>query len=151
MSRLLNKTTFLTGGASGIGLAIASLFLSHGSNVYILYFSGDNITAAQAHLSSLFTTASASTSQLVFEQGDAADPPCLGKALDKCIDVFGGLDVVVLNAGVLPMMRSILEVKQEEWERVMRVNAFGREYPCLMHASCVCAQGVARMRGSRSS
>ncbi|KAK0104876.1 hypothetical protein ONS95_005142 [Cadophora gregata] len=156
MSRLPNKTTFLTGGASGIGLAIASIFLSHGSNVFILDSSAENIATAGAHLASLFPPPSPSTSppqfispppsaqsisnspprsdaqnsfhtssKFLFKQGDAADSACLKDAIDECVEVFGGLDIVVLNAGVLPRVKGILEVSGEEWERVMKVNAFG--------------------------
>ncbi|PVH78348.1 NAD(P)-binding protein [Cadophora sp. DSE1049] len=126
MSRLPNKTIFLTGGASGIGLAVAELFLSLGSRVFILDSSAENIATATIHLSSLFPAPSDSNNpKFTLTQGDAADPDCLTRAIDKCVDVFGGLDVVVLNAGVLPKMKGILELKEEEWEGVMRVNAFG--------------------------
>tara|TARA_R110002060_G_scaffold50428_3_gene61318 strand:+ start:2316 stop:2759 length:444 start_codon:yes stop_codon:yes gene_type:complete len=133
MSRLLNKTTFLTGGASAIGLAVASLFLSHGSKVFILD-SAENIASAHTHLSSFFPACSNTmTPNSMFEKGDAADSACLVEAIEKCVEVFGSLDVVVLNAGVLPRAKGILEVREEEWEGVMRVNAFGHEYPPLFH------------------
>jgi len=119
-NRLHNKTVFLTGGGSGIGLSIAQTFLSDGANLFILELNPSNISTSASLLSSQFPSG-----QFNFIQGDASDKDTVKYAVEECAHNFGGLDIAILNAGILPKQKTVLEVGVEEWESCMRVNALG--------------------------
>ena len=53
---------------------------------------------------------------------DVADEDAVSRALDAAVEAFGGLDMVILNAGIFPSSRRVDALPLEEWDRVMRVN-----------------------------
>lgn len=103
------EVVLITGAASGIGEACVEAFLARGAAVV-----GLDISAA-------ITTVSDQAAYLGLVC-DVSDAGALERALEQAIRHFGGLDMLVLNAGVFPGGCNIAALDDAEWERVLRVN-----------------------------
>ena len=88
--RLANKTAFITGGNSGIGLATARLFVAEGARVAI---TGRNQATLEAAAKELGPNALAIVA-------DATDIAATETAIKQAADKFGKLDIVFANAGI---------------------------------------------------
>jgi 2-keto-3-deoxy-L-fuconate dehydrogenase len=97
----------VTGGASGIGWAVAERALSSGASVAVLDLD-----------------ASGSPSGAVAIDADVADDGAVAAAVDRAADVMGGLDVLVNNAGI-GAQGTVEANGLDEWRRVFDVNVFG--------------------------
>jgi rhamnose utilization protein RhaD (predicted bifunctional aldolase and dehydrogenase)/NAD(P)-dependent dehydrogenase (short-subunit alcohol dehydrogenase family) len=99
----------VTGAASGIGKAAVEAFLARGAAVVGL----DRDPAVEAmHRRDDFLGVGC----------DVTDERQIAAALARAVEAFGGIDMLVLNAGVFGASRSIRELPQDEWRRVMAVN-----------------------------
>ncbi len=124
--RLQNKVAVLTGGGSGIGRATALRFAEEGARVVV-----DDLNQAWAD----------ETVSLVAKQGgeavaviaDVTERAGVRKMFGTAQERFGGYDILVNNAGVLSHA-SILDLEEEEWDRVMRVNLRSM-YLCTQEAA----------------
>lgn len=120
MFSLAGKRAFITGGASGIGRAVAEAYVSQGAGVVIA-----DIRDA---------TAMAGRIGAGFVKTDVAEEKSVADALGNAVEMLGGLlDVVVLNAGVGDVGPTLEETPQELVEKVTRVNYWGVLYG-LKHA-----------------
>lgn len=90
MNRLTNKVAVITGGNSGIGFAMARVFVAEGAHVLIV---GRRLAAVNAAVSELGNRATGLT-------GDLADPATHDRVASLVEERFGGLDIYVANAGV---------------------------------------------------
>jgi NAD(P)-dependent dehydrogenase (short-subunit alcohol dehydrogenase family) len=109
--RLANKTAFITGGNSGIGLATAKLFVAEGAKVAI---TGRNRETLEAVAKELGPNAFAIVA-------DATDVVATEKAVAKAVEKFGKLDIVFANAGIsanTPVGGTALET----FEAVLKTN-----------------------------
>jgi NAD(P)-dependent dehydrogenase (short-subunit alcohol dehydrogenase family) len=109
--RLANKTAFITGGNSGIGLATAKLFVAEGARVAI---TGRNKATLEAAARELGPNALAI-------EADATDIAATEAAIAQAVAKFGRLDVVFANAGIAggtPLGATTLET----FEKVIRTN-----------------------------
>jgi NAD(P)-dependent dehydrogenase (short-subunit alcohol dehydrogenase family) len=109
--RLANKTAFITGGNSGIGLATAKLFVAEGAKVAI---TGRNRETLEAVAKELGPNAFAIVA-------DATDVAATEKAVAKAVEKFGKLDIVFANAGIsanTPVGGTALET----FEAVLKTN-----------------------------
>ncbi|WP_420489549.1 SDR family oxidoreductase [Neobacillus niacini] len=117
-AKLKGKNVIITGGDSGIGRAVSIAFAKEGANVAIVYLSESN-DAEEAK-------------QLVEEQGgrclllsgDIGDESFCQEAVQQTVDEFGGLDIVVNNAGEQHPQESILDISSEQLEKTFRTNIF---------------------------
>ncbi|MDR6450118.1 NAD(P)-dependent dehydrogenase (short-subunit alcohol dehydrogenase family) [Paraburkholderia terricola] len=96
MNRLTNKVAVITGGNSGIGFAMARVFVAEGAHVLIV---GRRLAAVNAAVSELGDRATGLT-------GDLADPATHDRVASLVEERFGGLDIYVANAGVNTIARS---------------------------------------------
>ncbi|KAL4798700.1 hypothetical protein BDV19DRAFT_356774 [Aspergillus venezuelensis] len=120
-SRFTGKVALLTGGAAGIGLAVAQALMDEGAKVYIVDYSHPNIKSASQALK----LAGYSQSAYVLQYADAADDASVIAFVNKCVEQFGGLDVAVLNAGLGGKQKPLWECSADEYDLVMRINARG--------------------------
>ena len=114
-----NKTAYITGGSKGIGLAIAHALVDNGFRVAI---TGRNAASLESVISSfgnpekvLGITANAG----VFSEEQAA--------VEKTISHFGGIDVVIANAGV-GNFGAIDDLSIEAWDEMIQTNLSGAFY-----------------------
>src|SRR3954451_17269741 len=116
--RLAGKVALVTGGAGGIGLAIARRFMSEGACVIIA-----DIDAAAGE------RACADAPGLAFERLDVTQDEAWQAVMDGVVAGRGGLDVLVNNAGVIAVA-SIESITLETWRRVQSVNVDGTFLGC---------------------
>src|SRR6202021_161583 len=109
--RLANKTAFITGGNSGIGLATARLFVAEGAKVAI---TGRNQATLEAAAKELGPNALALVA-------DANDIAATEQAIRRAVEKFGKLDILFANAGI-PGNTPIGTTTLEAFENVIRTN-----------------------------
>ncbi|WP_424005514.1 SDR family NAD(P)-dependent oxidoreductase (plasmid) [Haloarcula salina] len=112
---LTDKTAIVTGGSTGIGKAIAAKFIENGANVVI---------AARSEAAGHET---AEELGCEFVQCDVSDYDQVKALVDATVEEFGGLNIVVNNAGI-GQSGSIEEMSVEEWQTVLDVNLSGVMY-----------------------
>ena len=106
---LEGQVALVTGAASGIGRAVAAKFLSQGAAVVGLDLNED--------IGETFTGKA-----WLGMTCDVTDLDQVTAALDAASDRLGGLDVLVLNAGIFPPAAPVAALEMTAWQRVMRVN-----------------------------
>ena len=103
------EVALVTGAASGIGKAAVAAFLARGAAVVGLDLN-DKIESLHARPDFLGLRC------------DVTDEPQLKLATTRAVTAFGGIDMLVLNAGMFPATRKIAELPAEEWRKSMSVN-----------------------------
>jgi NAD(P)-dependent dehydrogenase (short-subunit alcohol dehydrogenase family) len=124
--RLTGKVALITGGASGIGKAIAETFLEQGATTIVADINEETGRTVAGALGA------------AFEPLDVRAEPDWKRVAETLLDRHGRLDVVVNNAGVGGSGGSIEEAGAEDWDRVMDINAKG--------VFLGCKYGVAAMK-----
>lgn len=111
------KAAIVTGAAHGIGLAIAERMATAGWRVLVADLDGD---AAREAAASLGSDAGGALAQAV----DVSDKQAVGAMVEKAVDAFGRLDVMVSNAGIMDRA-PFLEMTENFWHRVIDTNLTG--------------------------
>lgn len=114
--RLTNKVALVSGGASGIGRAIAEVFLDEGAAVVI---SDINATLLEETVASL-----SARGPVTGVTGDVRQMKDGADMVKKTVDTYGSIDVLVCNAGVTSVMPIEL-LEEEEWDAVLTTNVKG--------------------------
>jgi NAD(P)-dependent dehydrogenase (short-subunit alcohol dehydrogenase family) len=116
VNELLGKVAIVTGGASGIGAGIVERFLAEGARVVIADVDRGRGEELAAKLGG----------DVMFRLTDVSDPAQVSALVESAVETFGGLDVMVNNAGVSSRMhRSFLDDDLADFQRVMSVNVLG--------------------------
>ena len=115
--RLRGKVALISGAARGMGAVEARLFASEGARVVL----GDIIEEAGREVASEIAATGA---EAVFLRLDVTSPSDWENAVDEAVSRFGGLNVLVNNAGVY-LRGPVHETSPEDWDRIMDVNAKG--------------------------
>ncbi len=114
---LHGKSAVITGAASGIGRAAALIFAERGARLVLADRAADVQATAEA------VRAKGGEAEAVV--GDVATRAVIEQALDLAEGRHGGLDVVFANAGVSGGLTPLLELSEELWAEVLRVNLIG--------------------------
>jgi NAD(P)-dependent dehydrogenase (short-subunit alcohol dehydrogenase family) len=109
------RVVVVTGAASGIGRSVATHLASLGSTLVLADLDKSGVEAVSQELSSSHGVDVATVA------GDQSDSAVVENTLRTAIDTFGGLDGVVLNAGIAVAGR-LTDLSADDWERAMRVN-----------------------------
>ncbi len=117
MQDVAGKVAFITGGASGIGLAMARTFAAAGMKVAV----ADIQVSALAAVATEFAD---SNSELITMQVDVSDRSAMEQAAEDTIKAFGKVHVVCNNAGVA-VSGNISDMNYSDWDWVMKVNLDG--------------------------
>lgn len=117
LASLVGETAIVTGGAMGIGRAIAERLHAAGANVVI----ADPDRERNDLVEELNDARGASAIGIATDVSDAASVQAM---VNSCIEAFGGVDVLVNNAGIYPAM-PMLEMDPAIFERVIAVNLTG--------------------------
>lgn len=113
--RLKNKTAIVTGGAAGFGEGIAQRFAQEGAAVVVNDLNRELGEKVAAGLRSQGARA-------VFAYGDVSKGADVKQLLDTAIKEFGGLDIMINNAGISHKNQSLLTVTEAEFDKVYAVN-----------------------------
>jgi meso-butanediol dehydrogenase / (S,S)-butanediol dehydrogenase / diacetyl reductase len=116
--RLKDKAAVITGGAGGIGMAIARKFIAEGANIVLADLNEQKLTAA---VQAVATNNDQSVVPVTCNVSVEAD---VQAAVKTAIDHFGHLDIVVNNAGLMSF-KPIEEQTEEDWTRIIKVDLLG--------------------------
>lgn len=112
---LSGKVALVTGGSRGIGAAIAKRLAREGAAVVITY------AGSQAKAEEVAAAIHASGGRVLAIQADSADAGAVQRAVASTVDAFGGLDVLVNNAGIA-LLAPIAEYSLDDFDRMLAVN-----------------------------
>ncbi|WP_407915415.1 SDR family NAD(P)-dependent oxidoreductase [Kitasatospora sp. NE20-6] len=131
--RLAGRSALVTGAARGIGRATAELFAAEGARLVLADVDGDAVTALGGAL-----TAGGAEARTV--TGDVSVPADARAMVDAVVDAYGRIDVLVANAGVLPL-HTVAEATPEDWDAVMAVDGRGMFLTCKYAIERMAAAG----------
>lgn len=126
MSKLDGRVALVTGASQGLGVAIAEAYVAEGASVMICARStgllgevGDRLraTARPGQRVAVFTA-------------DVSKTDDVDRLVEATVETFGGLDVLVNNAGVYGPMGPLEDVDWAEWVDATLINILGTVYPC---------------------
>ena len=117
MQQVEGKTAFITGGASGLGLAMARSFTNAGMNVVVADVQDDALEAVANEFSE-------SNASLITMKVDVTDRDAMEDAAERTLIEFGKVHVVCNNAGVA-VSGNIADMSYQDWDWVTRVNLDG--------------------------
>jgi 3-oxoacyl-[acyl-carrier protein] reductase len=132
---LPEKVAIVTGAARGIGFAIADRLSRAGAHVVIADIDEESTVAAVERLRE-------GGAEAVEAVVDITNPDEVGAMVERAIDAFGKLDVLVNNAGITGRDASFSKITDEDWERVLELNLTATFY--------CCRSAILRMREQRS-
>ena len=112
--QLAGKVALVTGGSSGIGRATAILFAREGSSVVIADLLEEAGRSVAAEINGAGGVA-------IFESADVTRAADCRRVVERTIRNFGKIDILFNNAGIM-RRATVLELSEEEWDRVMAVN-----------------------------
>ncbi len=116
---LTGKTAMVTGGASGIGAAIAAAFAAKGARVAVVDLNGD---AAQQRASELGSESEGFA-------GNVADPASVTEVVGEVVAAFGRIDILVNSAGIV-MLAPAEDLPLDAWTKTIAVNLTGTFLVC---------------------
>jgi NAD(P)-dependent dehydrogenase (short-subunit alcohol dehydrogenase family) len=113
---LQRKVALITGGARGIGLGIAQAFIARGAVVALVDLEAEEVQRSAATLGA---------DRAIGIGADVTDSAALEAAVAATVERFGGIDVVVANAGIAPTPNTARNMDPAEFERVVEVDLLG--------------------------
>jgi NAD(P)-dependent dehydrogenase (short-subunit alcohol dehydrogenase family) len=116
--KLKDRVAIITGGAQGIGRAIADKFAEEGARIVIGDINGEGAAAVAAALP-----------RAIGLTVDVSDPAGVEAMVKATVDQFGGLDILVNNAAIVPFT-AWDDIDFVEWRRIMSVNLDGVFLAC---------------------
>ncbi len=119
---LEGKVAFITGGTKGIGFAIAKRLLKEGATVFICARTRSDVKKALNELSSY--------GRVEGEVCDVRSEEQVRTCLQHCEYLFGGLDILINNAGIGIIGKTVEEMSGDEFRQTLETNLFGVFYAC---------------------
>lgn len=118
--KLQDKVALITGGDSGIGRAVAVLYAREGADVAIVFLPGEKSDAEET-----LQAVEQEGSHCLLIPGDVSYPDFCRDAVNKTVEEFGKLDILVNNAAFQQHQESLEDISEEQWEKTFRTNIFG--------------------------
>ncbi len=120
--KLNGKVAIITGGDSGLGRAAAIAFVKEGAKVVIPYYNEHkDAEYTKKYIENL-------GGECILLSGDISDKNFCHKIVEKTIQTFGKIDVLVNNAGVQYQQDTLENISEEQFDRTMKVNVYGMFY-----------------------
>jgi NAD(P)-dependent dehydrogenase (short-subunit alcohol dehydrogenase family) len=120
--RLLGKSAVVTGAAAGIGRATAELFAREGARLVLADINADGLSALRDSLRDV-------TGDVAVVTADVSKPEDVGRMIEVAVEEYGGLDIVIANAGIIPLA-SVVEATLDDWDEVMAIDGRGMFMTC---------------------
>lgn len=139
--KLNGRVALVTGGDSGIGRAVAVLFAREGADVAIVYLNEHDDAKETAKAVEVEGT------RCILIPGDVGKTSFCGKAVQKTLEHFGRLDILVNNAAFQEHADSLTDIDDDQLEMTFRTNIFGymrmarAALPHLTQGSCIINTG----------
>lgn len=121
--KLKDKVAIITGGDSGIGRSVAVLYAREGANVAIVYLPEEKVDAEET---AEYIEREGGKCLLI--PGDVQDSKFCQKAIERTVEEFGKLDILVNNAAFQKHQKSPEDITDEQFEKTFRTNIFGYFY-----------------------
>ncbi len=131
--RLAGKSVLVTGAARGIGRATAELFAAEGARLTLNDIEEERLKALAYELAD-------AGAEVIAVVADVSDEAQVERLVDAATAAFGGLDVAIANAGVIPL-QTIDVATVEDWEQVMAIDARGMFLTCKHAIRAMTADG----------
>lgn len=132
--KLDRRVAIITGAAAGIGEAVARLFAREGARLVLVDLDRERLSRLTEELEAL--------SAIVLDlAGDVSDPAFAKLVVERTMNQFGHLDVLVNNAGIV-LGGTLVECTDEEWDRTMSVNLKSMYYLCRNAVPVMQRQGA---------
>ena len=128
VNRLRNKIAVVTGGAQGFGAGIAESLFEENINIVVADINEDTGGAFTSHLNR-----PGSTNHAVFVKTDVSDPESVKDLLSATVREFGGIDMMISNAGILKA-GSLEEMEPDDFTQTTDINYKGYFY-CTKYAA----------------
>jgi len=133
-TRFTHRRAVITGGASGLGLAVARRICAEGGAVALWDLDARRLAAARAETGAAHVVAL-----------DVADADAVARAATQSLAVLGGIDILVTSAGITGATVPVTEFPIDNWQRVIAINLHGVFYCARALAPAMQAQGYGRI------
>jgi NAD(P)-dependent dehydrogenase (short-subunit alcohol dehydrogenase family) len=134
---LQNRTAVVTGGARGIGLAIARRLLASGARCSLWDVDGAALAAVEKEL--------AEPQQVATAVADVTDEQAVERAMQATIQRFGTVDLLVNNAGIAGASKKLWELSAQEWRGVIELDLVGVFLCCRAAVPVMLKQNYGRI------
>lgn len=121
--KLQNRVALITGGDSGIGRAVAVLYAREGADVALVYLPVEQSDAEETQ-----AAVEAEGRRALLIPGDVRDYAFCQKAVEKTVEEFGQLDILVNNAAYQNSVEDIEDLSLEQWDITFKTNIYGYFY-----------------------
>jgi NAD(P)-dependent dehydrogenase (short-subunit alcohol dehydrogenase family) len=124
--KLAGRRALVTGSSQGFGLAVARAFVEEGAQVMLCARNADRLGRAREELAEL----AGDEDRVLATPADVSVPEDVRRLVDATVTAFGGLDIVVSNAGVHGPKGPVQDVSWEEWRQALEINLMGTVLLC---------------------
>jgi NAD(P)-dependent dehydrogenase (short-subunit alcohol dehydrogenase family) len=129
-----DRRALVTGGAAGFGLAIAERLVTEGARVALFDRHGGRLASAIEQLGE----------SAIGIEGDVRSPSEIAAAVERCVTELGGLDTLVVSAGVIHV-KDLADVTEEDWDTLLDINLKGAFFTIQAAAPALRASGRGRV------
>jgi len=134
MKQIENKVAIITGGASGIGKAIALLYAAQGAKIVVTDVDEKGGNEAVAKIK-------AAGGEAIFMKADTANPDDSKSTVEHAVAHFGGLHIAVNNAGIGGPLMPTGDYPIDGWDKVIAINLSGVFYGMRYQIPAMLASG----------
>jgi len=124
--RLAGKRALITGGSQGLGFAIARAFIAEGADVMLCARGAELLERAQRELAGV----TKQPSRVLAMAADVSARDQVHRLVQTTLAEFGGLDILVCNAGVYGPKGALQDVDWVEWSNAIAINLMGTALAC---------------------
>jgi NAD(P)-dependent dehydrogenase (short-subunit alcohol dehydrogenase family) len=124
--KLAHRRALITGASQGFGLAVARAFIDEGAAVMLCARGASRLHAAQEELSHR----AGGKGRVLAMTADVSKPTDVQRLVEMTLEAFGGLEILVCNAGVYGPKGPLQDISWPEWSDAIAINLMGTVLPC---------------------